>query len=56
MAAIIGSVGGVNNGRVKRGELLGGDRWGSMAREKVGAASMAWRHERRRQRSAGAVR
>jgi hypothetical protein len=42
--------GGGNYDRLKRGELLGGDRWGSMAREKEGAAPMAWWCERRRRR------
>jgi hypothetical protein len=56
MVAVTGSEGGGNYGRLKRGESLGGDRWGSMAWEKEGVASLAWWHERRRWRSAGAVR
>jgi hypothetical protein len=52
-----GVKGGSNYGRLKRAELLGGDRWGSMAREKEGTTSMARRCERRRRRcSADAVR
>jgi hypothetical protein len=56
MASFTGSEGGRggNYDRLKRGELLGDDRWGS---EKEGATSMVRRRERRRwQHSAGAVR
>jgi hypothetical protein len=51
MAAVTGNEGGGNYGRLKRGVLLGGgNRWGSMAREKEGAATMSRRRERRRRR------
>jgi hypothetical protein len=54
-AVVTGGEGGGNYYRLKRGELLGRDHWGSMAQEKEGAASMARRHERRRRRCSTGV-
>jgi hypothetical protein len=58
MAAITKSEGGGNYSRLKRGEScwVGATVGCSMAREKEGAASMAWWCERRSWHSAGVAR